>query len=90
MTGVQTCALPIFWAPLPTPTITDIGVANPKAQGQAIINTATALTKAYTIAGSGPKFAQIIKVIIEIMTTIGRSEERRVGKECRSRWSPYH
>src|SRR5690348_17474247 len=22
--------------------------------------------------------------------TIGRSEERRVGKECRSRWSPYH
>ena len=26
-------------------------------------------------------------------TTIGtvtRSEERRVGKECRSRWSPYH
>ena len=29
-----------------------------------------------------------------IFTTIGvdndRSEERRVGKECRSRWSPYH
>ena len=27
-----------------------------------------------------------------IMDTIGkqRSEERRVGKECRSRWSPYH
>src|SRR3712207_9115182 len=22
--------------------------------------------------------------------TLGRSEERRVGKECRSRWSPYH
>ena len=21
---------------------------------------------------------------------MGRSEERRVGKECRSRWSPYH
>src|SRR3712207_9295405 len=21
---------------------------------------------------------------------VGRSEERRVGKECRSRWSPYH
>ncbi|MNG13195.1 hypothetical protein D3C84_968570 [compost metagenome] len=30
-------------APLPTPTITDIGVANPNAQGQAIINTAIAL-----------------------------------------------
>ena len=25
----------------------------------------------------------------EIMETL-RSEERRVGKECRSRWSPYH
>ena len=23
-------------------------------------------------------------------TTENRSEERRVGKECRSRWSPYH
>src|SRR2546427_12766598 len=23
-------------------------------------------------------------------TTNTRSEERRVGKECRSRWSPYH
>src|SRR2546422_10671725 len=23
-------------------------------------------------------------------TAIDRSEERRVGKECRSRWSPYH
>ena len=24
------------------------------------------------------------------MTAVSRSEERRVGKECRSRWSPYH
>src|SRR5438034_9554065 len=24
------------------------------------------------------------------ITDVGRSEERRVGKECRSRWSPYH
>ena len=24
------------------------------------------------------------------VTTSLRSEERRVGKECRSRWSPYH
>ena len=23
-------------------------------------------------------------------STKNRSEERRVGKECRSRWSPYH
>ena len=31
----------------------------------------------------------------DILTTLSRlsttrSEERRVGKECRSRWSPYH
>ena len=25
-----------------------------------------------------------------LLKTINRSEERRVGKECRSRWSPYH
>ena len=25
-----------------------------------------------------------------ICLAVTRSEERRVGKECRSRWSPYH
>ena len=25
-----------------------------------------------------------------ILLELERSEERRVGKECRSRWSPYH
>ena len=25
-----------------------------------------------------------------IEKAVQRSEERRVGKECRSRWSPYH
>ena len=29
--------------------------------------------------------------ILWAAVTVGRrSEERRVGKECRSRWSPYH
>src|SRR2546425_2353109 len=28
--------------------------------------------------------------VLEIPLTELRSEERRVGKECRSRWSPYH
>ena len=27
---------------------------------------------------------------LDDMNGIIRSEERRVGKECRSRWSPYH
>ena len=26
----------------------------------------------------------------DISVSMLRSEERRVGKECRSRWSPYH
>src|SRR2546428_5958212 len=41
--------------------------------------------------------AQEVTVLEEIpvvnattSTVSGRSEERRVGKECRSRWSPYH
>ena len=31
----------------------------------------------------------ILKILKE-KKTASRSEERRVGKECRSRWSPYH
>ena len=27
---------------------------------------------------------------IQTFNQLTRSEERRVGKECRSRWSPYH
>ena len=34
------------------------------------------------ISGDAPIFAGLL--------SDGRSEERRVGKECRSRWSPYH
>ena len=30
-----------------------------------------------------------VEQIVKRKTGI-RSEERRVGKECRSRWSPYH
>ena len=30
------------------------------------------------------------RYISEKALVIDRSEERRVGKECRSRWSPYH
>ena len=33
-------------------------------------------------------------LVVQVGTTVdfqnSRSEERRVGKECRSRWSPYH
>src|SRR6266516_1759994 len=33
---------------------------------------------------------QTIEVTVWIAQGTGRSEERRVGKECRSRWAPYH
>ena len=32
----------------------------------------------------------IIHDTVPRLATAGRSEERRVGKECISRWSPYH
>ena len=40
------------------------------------------------------KVKQNLKIYLEAARRRGeamdRSEERRVGKECRSRWSPYH
>ena len=41
------------------------------------------------IAGEGGKIT-INHVIKNNGREMDRSEERRVGKECRSRWSPYH
>ena len=34
--------------------------------------------------------ADELKSLYRAMVVGSRSEERRVGKECRSRWSPYH
>ena len=31
-----------------------------------------------------------LTVALQDILVLCRSEERRVGKECRSRWSPYH
>ena len=38
----------------------------------------------------GAKYRVIDFVISNCANSLCRSEERRVGKECRSRWSPYH
>ena len=61
--------------------------------------------KDLVIIGSGPaglsaaiyaQRAMLDQIVIEKEMFSGgqiintRSEERRVGKECRSRWSPYH
>ena len=42
-----------------------------------------------------PEFASCFSTVfgaapMELLQEVLRSEERRVGKECRSRWSPYH
>ena len=40
--------------------------------------------------GAGVGKTVLIQELIYNIATALRSEERRVGKECRSRWSPYH
>ena len=55
-------------------------------------------TKAYlaalsfsAIIGFSFLFTKIALAYASPLTNLAeRSEERRVGKECRSRWSPYH
>src|SRR3712207_8186465 len=65
VTGVQTCALPIY-AGVELLFVT--GSYPNNAQGKMAFGVNVLFAKYY----------------------VDRSEERRVGKECRSRWSPYH
>ena len=37
-----------------------------------------------------PEIREMIRLLKNLTNNVNRSEERRVGKECRSRWSPYH
>ena len=57
--------------PLPIPTMIAVGVASPRAHGQAIIRTDTKLKSANTNVGSGPKNNQIMKVSIAMPITTG-------------------
>src|SRR3712207_8035649 len=77
VTGVQTCALPIskaFWHCQP-----DNGTFELWFNGKNLFPD----SGSYVYAGEG-------EVMAERNWHRQRSEERRVGKECRSRWSPYH
>ena len=49
------------------------------------------ITRVKTEAAAGKLIADVVDHSDRaLMQPLARSEERRVGKECRSRWSPYH
>src|SRR2546430_4117975 len=79
VTGVQTCALPIYCFAhlvLIKSRRTRTGVAHVNAENLIALVRSQRITDAASL---------------HIFDRTGnRSEERRVGKECRSRWSPYH
>src|SRR2546430_13251581 len=83
VTGVQTCALPIFAPPRGVERRTARLVLEDPDPGEgAVLDLAQDL--AHLLAHGGADDARATHVVAEL-----RSEERRVGKECRSRWSPY-
>src|SRR5256885_16015339 len=51
---------------------------------------AAALPSHRPLIGALGGFAGILLIAGPFLREASRSEERRVGKECRSRWSPYH
>src|SRR5687767_15689660 len=74
VTGVQTCALPICLLDR-RGRIGESAVPHGRAQPFATPRTALSRLHAERLRQDRRR---------------SRSEERRVGKECRSRWSPYH
>ena len=55
-----------------------------------IIITGGARGIGYGIATAFAKEGANLVLTSIVQEELNRSEERRVGKECRSRWSPYH
>src|SRR2546430_6439069 len=80
VTGVQTCALPICTRMAATPS----GLHSVAAAAATAISACGSV-----LAADRPRRYTATR---KMPSTTGprRSEERRVGKECRSRWSPYH
>src|SRR2546430_11579872 len=82
VTGVQTCALPIY-GDATGGTITGIGMRD--------IASIAKFEKTPPTLISRLRLASTMLIPPTAVIIPGRrSEERRVGKECRSRWSPYH
>src|SRR3712207_7476538 len=82
VTGVQTCALPIS---LPE----DVRVDLAEARATSAEDVTLVLEDGTTVFwGSDERAGEKADALVALLGQ--RSEERRVGKECRSRWSPYH
>src|SRR5256885_11626245 len=83
VTGVQTCALPILGAGGGGDTYTSLLAARHAIErfGPVGLVDLDNLPDDALIMPCGGIGAPVVSI---------RSEERRVGKECRSRWSPYH
>src|SRR3712207_8282697 len=79
VTGVQTCALPIS-------TAREIALKLLETCRIA----AEPLTATDLLHGPVAAVDGLFPVWTVASDDESRSEERRVGKECRSRWSPYH
>jgi hypothetical protein len=69
-------------------TLTDHGVL--LGSGTDAITPMTALGAGEIIVGVAGADPHALAAGATTKILVGRSEERRVGKECRSRWSPYH
>src|SRR5256886_3196029 len=82
VTGVQTCALPIFRALMLVAGPASVFVVALFVRNHLLIGKLVTLI---------PEDRSLLDVLRTFAWGLGeRSEERRVGKECRSRWSPYH
>src|SRR3712207_8736587 len=81
VTGVQTCALPIFSAPFSFSSPSGIPII--LRLHLLIESDNSRRVSSFLFSLSSLSSACSISIFL-------RSEERRVGKECRSRWSPYH
>jgi len=76
-------------------TLAELGVTSwVKTSGSKGFHVVFALDETFD-SGQVARFAhamgrELVKRAPDLLTQEFRSEERRVGKECRSRWSPYH
>src|SRR3712207_8724006 len=61
---------------------------SPREQAQSEARLSGAIGNLFAVAENYPELRSD-RVILDFQEEL-RSEERRVGKECRSRWAPYH